>query len=191
MDSDDRVLLMLGVLKAQSGHGYRLHEFIERNLSRLADLKKPTAYATLDRLVAEGLATARTEQAGKRPVRKVLELTEKGTRRYLELIRERLARPGLAGSNQDVAMLFCHDLPREELIGCLEARLAECEQRLQGYAQAPAHGAGHGMDLAVERMTRLIEADREWLLGALRRLKAGSMAAARGPGKTGRRAAAS
>jgi DNA-binding PadR family transcriptional regulator len=49
---DERALLLLGVLRVQSQHGYQINEFIERTLGRVTDMKKPTAYAILERLSA-------------------------------------------------------------------------------------------------------------------------------------------
>ena len=69
MNTDDRSLLLLGMLKAQRSHGYQMHEFIEKNLARVADLKKATAYATLDKLAKEGLVQTTSKQVGNRPPR--------------------------------------------------------------------------------------------------------------------------
>ncbi len=159
METDDRTLLMLGLLKAQAGHGYQLHEFIERNLSRVTELKKPTAYAALDRLVSEGLASTHSERSGKRPSRKVLKLTPEGLKRYRALLRQRLSGAGTAALDGDVAMMFSHDLPRKELLSCLKARAEACEARLRRLGEVPEHGNGHGVALAVDHLAALVRAD--------------------------------
>lgn len=171
METDDRTLLMLGLLKAQAGHGYQLHDFIERNLARITALKKPTAYAALDRLVSEGLASVRTERAGNRPSRKVLRLTPAGLKRYRVLLRQRLSHSGAAGLDGDVAMMFSHDLPRKELLACLEARAAACEKRLSQLRGLPQHGEGHGVSLALDHLAALVRADLEWLRATLARIR--------------------
>ena len=58
---DERTLLLLGMLRIESQHGYQLNEFIEHNLARVTDMKKPTAYALLDRLEQSGAITSRLE----------------------------------------------------------------------------------------------------------------------------------
>jgi DNA-binding PadR family transcriptional regulator len=68
---DENELLILGLLCEQSQHGYQINEFIEQNLSRLTTMKRPTAYATLDRLHRQGFVSVRTEQPSKRAPRKV------------------------------------------------------------------------------------------------------------------------
>ncbi|HYB01600.1 MAG TPA: hypothetical protein VED37_15385 [Ktedonobacteraceae bacterium] len=45
MAMDERMLLLLGLLKAQSQHGYQINEFIEHNLKRMIDMKRSTAYS--------------------------------------------------------------------------------------------------------------------------------------------------
>src|SRR5690606_5170873 len=66
---DERELLLLGLLRAQSQHGYQINEFIEKNLRRVTDMKKATAYAILDRLARDGHAVTHREQEGNRPPR--------------------------------------------------------------------------------------------------------------------------
>ena len=78
LDFDQRALLLLGVLKTESSHGYVVHDFIDKNLGQVANLKKPTAYATLDKLLELDLVEARTEQVGNRPPRKVYNITSAG-----------------------------------------------------------------------------------------------------------------
>lgn len=51
---DERALLLLGMHMVHSQHDYQINEFIEMNLSRVTNLKKSTACATLDRLADAG-----------------------------------------------------------------------------------------------------------------------------------------
>ena len=46
----ERQLLLLGLLRREDMHGYRLNEFIERDMAFCTDVKKPTAYYLLDKL---------------------------------------------------------------------------------------------------------------------------------------------
>ena len=76
---------------AQSQHGYQINEFIERNLSTITDMKKPTAYATLDKLSKQGYIEVHTEQEGNRPPRKVYSINEKGKQYFYELLIQNLS----------------------------------------------------------------------------------------------------
>jgi DNA-binding PadR family transcriptional regulator len=168
---DERSLLLLGLLKAQSQHGYQLNEFIEKNLSRVTDMKKATAYAVLDRLKAAGLIAETVEQEGNRPPRKVYAITDDGEAEFERLLVETLSaadRLVLAG---DIGLMFLDHLPREQALACLQARLTTLEQRLAAQAQTPQHGHGIGVDLAVEHVQVLLTADRDWLRGVVERLR--------------------
>lgn len=168
---DERALLLLGLLKAQSQHGYQLNEFIEKNLSRVTDMKKATAYATLDKLKAAGLITETVEQEGNRPPRKVYAITEAGEAEFHRLLIETLSaadRFVLAG---DIGLMFLDHLSREDAVACLQGRLSAVEERLALHAQTPQHGHGIGVDLAVEHIQVLMQADRDWLRGVIERLK--------------------
>ena len=50
----ERELLLLGFLRREQAHGYRLNEFIEREMTACTDIKKPTAYFLLDKMAHEG-----------------------------------------------------------------------------------------------------------------------------------------
>lgn len=169
---DGRALLLLGILKAQSQHGYQINEFIEQNLSRVTDMKKATAYAILDRLSHGGYVVVQTEQAGNRPPRKVYSITELGERLFVELLRENLGgfdAPTFAG---DIGLMFLDELPRDDALECLRQRLDKLARQIAALEQAPAHGHGLGVDLALDHLLHALRADRDWLSRAVARLAA-------------------
>lgn len=126
---DERALLLLGLLKAQSQHGYQLNEFIERNLGWVTDMKKPTAYALLERVCRDGFATMRTEQAGNRPARKVYAITPQGEAAFLDLLRTTLASAERSEIPGDIAIIFLDQLPLAEARALLEQHLAHSYSR--------------------------------------------------------------
>jgi DNA-binding PadR family transcriptional regulator len=168
---EERALLLLGLLRAQSQHGYQINEFIEHNLGRITDMKKATAYATLDRLAQDGYVDVHTEQAGNRPPRRVYSITPAGEAQLLALVRANLARHDPLALAGNVGLFFVDELPRAEAIGCLRRRLAALEEALAENERTPAHGHGIGIDLAVDRQRTLLRADRDWLAGVLLRLE--------------------
>jgi len=62
----NRELLLLGLLRQSEMHGYKIIEFIERDLAICTDLKKPTAYFLLDKMAQNGWISWMEEREGKR-----------------------------------------------------------------------------------------------------------------------------
>lgn len=168
---DERALLLLGILRAQSQHGYQINEFIERNLSRVTDMKKPTAYAILDRLCRDGYVEMRTEQEGNRPPRKVYSITAKGEQAFEDLLRQTLAHSDRFSAPGDIGLMFLAHPPRDEAIALLEQRLADLDEQRATYARAPRHDYDLGAQLAIERILLHMDAERGWLTGAIARLR--------------------
>ncbi len=159
----ERELLILGLLKAQSQHGYQINEFIEKNLGRVSNMKKATAYAILKRLEQEGCATSSPGREGNRPTKRVYSITEKGEKRFEKLLREVLASSGGTIPAEEIGILFIDHLPVRDALACLNARLAKLERLLETYRSVPKHRNALGMDLAIARRIRMAEADRDWL----------------------------
>jgi DNA-binding PadR family transcriptional regulator len=168
---DERALLLLGILRAQSQHGYQINEFIERNLSRVTDMKKPTAYAILDRLGRDGYVQMHTEQEGNRPPRKVYSITKKGDQAFEELLRTVLARADRFFAPGDIGLMFLTHLPRAEAIILLEQRLEDLDKQRASYERAPRHDYDLGARLAIERILLHLETERGWLTGAIAMLR--------------------
>lgn len=167
---DERALLLLGVLKTQASHGYLINDFIERNLSRVTNMKKPTGYALLERLCDEGLVTATDEEGGRRP-RRVYAISPAGNEAFEQLLREVLSVPDAPHSTLDIGLMFLDHLPSDEAISLLERRLVRVKELLAAYQAAPSHGFGVGVDLANGHAVALLAADRDWLIGTLDHLR--------------------
>ena len=172
---DENELLILGLLQEQEQHGYQINEFIEQNLARLTTMKRPTAYATLDRLHKQGFVSVRTEQPGNRAPRKVYALTPTGEERFHTLLRANLATTHLSSST-DVGLLFLDHLSREEVIGALTTRLDGLSELLVMHEQVPPHGQGLGVDLALDHFIVILRAERDWLATTLHRLQGATRA---------------
>lgn len=164
---DERALLLLGMLRVQSQHGYQINEFIERTLGRVTDMKKPTAYAILERLGQGGYVSVRTEQEGSRPPRKVHAITPSGERLYLELLRAQVASPQRTPSAGGIALMFLDDLPADERVELVRRRIVALDDLITTYDEAPRHGHGLGVDLAIEQQRYILRAEREWLTSEL------------------------
>lgn len=168
---DERALLLLGLLRTQSQHGYQLNEFIEKNLSRVTDMKKATAYAVLERLSQDGFVGVHTEQEGNRPPRKVYSIRPAGEEQFLNLLRMTLAQADRLALTGNIGLMFLDHLPRDEAVICLRQRLARLDEQIAALAALPQHRHGLGVDLALTREQVLLRADRDWLLGVIQGLE--------------------
>jgi DNA-binding PadR family transcriptional regulator len=162
---DHHALLLLGLLKNQAQHGYQLNDFIEKNLARVTNLKKATAYALLERLRESGLVAVKLEQEGNRPPRKVYAITATGEAEFLELLRVELSHAEPISSPESTALMFINELEPRERISCLKTRLEKLNSHITNLEQIPAHKSA--VNLALERQLVLLKADREWLKGML------------------------
>lgn len=164
-------LLLLGLLGRQRMHGYELHEFLERRLGFISDLKKPTAYRLLDALHEQGLVERDVERHGRRPERQVYRLTAEGRERFLALLREELARPAYPIDPGNTSLLFSDQLPATERASLLARRreaLDEWRRFLAGSLEH--HSPGTTVRLIVEHDLAHLDAEAEWLATAADRL---------------------
>lgn len=168
---DQHTLLLLGLLRTQAQHGYQLLDFIDRNLSRMTRLKKPTAYAMLDRLYKDGLVDVRIEQEGNRPPRKVFELTRQGETRFAELLRETLSSLPASALSGDVALMFLDQLPATERLKCLKQRLDELETQIRELETIPDHMHSSGVNFALEQQRVMLHANRDWHANLIKQLE--------------------
>lgn len=165
----ERKLLLLGLLRRQGMHGYRLNEFIERNLSLYTDLKRPTAYYLLDQMVRDGWLTAQIEQEGQRPPRRVYRLTPLGEEAFRRLLREALAAYRPPTFPGDIALGFLDELPKEEAIQLLEARKQGLQERLENLLRVPPHPGS--LQWLFEHQIHHLRSELEWLETLILRLK--------------------
>lgn len=168
---DERALLLLGLLKAQRQHGYQVHDFIERNLSRITDMKRPTAYAILERLHKAGLIAEEVEQEGNRPPRRVYSVTAEGEAAYRSLLLANLSQADGMNHPGDVGLMFLNEVEPAEAIACLQGRLSQVEGRITALEATPSHGCESSVDLAIGRQIQLLRCDRDWLTTTIARLQ--------------------
>ncbi len=166
----DRELLLLGVLRQADMHGYRLTEFIERDMGTCIDLKKPTAYYLLDKMVARGWVTRHEEREGARPPRQVYRLTAEGEALFQSLLRDNLAHYAPVRFASDIGLAYLDALPPEEALRLLAERRAALEAELDAAQGTPDHrGALHWL---IEHRRFHLETELRWLAHVMRELQA-------------------
>ncbi|TXK85158.1 PadR family transcriptional regulator [Paenibacillus sp. N3.4] len=168
---DERALLLLGILKSQSLHGYQINEFIDKNLSRITSMKKATAYALLDRLKAANFISVREDQEGNRPPRKVYSITPSGDQEFYKLLRKNLSEQDNSSFKGDIGLMFLDHLSKEETIDCLMVRLNDLTEQIKELQKVPKHTFSRGIDLSIEHHLVCKQAERNWLLLVIEKLK--------------------
>lgn len=170
---DERHLLLLGVLMAQSQHGYRINEFIETNLGRVSGMKRATAYSLLERLERRGLVQMDVQTVGNHPPRKVYSITPAGREKFFDLLQSLLVRVDPSSSAADIALMFMDYLPTEKIISLLNKRAGELRWQLEELQGTPSHTTtAPGVDYAVQRKIALLAAEQSWLEETLATLTA-------------------
>lgn len=167
---EQRSLVLLGLLMSQSQHGYQINEFIERNLSTVTDMKKPTAYATLDKLNQKGYIDIQIEQEGNRPARKVYSINESGKQYFYQLLLDNLSFAESVNYQGDIGLMFIDFLPMDKVIPALKERLIKNQKLVDTFKQTPTHGTRTGVNLAVEHKVMMLEAEMRFLEKTIRNL---------------------
>lgn len=156
---EHRSLILLGLLMGQSQHGYQINEFIEKNLSTMTNMKKPTAYATLDKLSLNGYIDVQTEKEGNRPPRKVYSINDRGREYFFQLLLSNLASAENVNYQGDIGLMFIDFLPTNQALTPLENRLEENKKQLAVFKKTPTHGIRSGVNLVVAHKISMLKAE--------------------------------
>lgn len=167
---DNRLLILLGLLMAQRQHGYQINEFIEKNLGMITDMKKPTAYATLDKLSKQGYIEVQMEQEGNRPSRKVYSINESGKQYFYDLLLANLSSAETVHYAGDIGLMFMDHLPLDQTIDALKMRLSQSIEVLDYLKQTPKHAPSTGVNLAIKHKIKMLDAEIEFLTSSLEEL---------------------
>lgn len=161
-------LLILGLLRRQEMHGYQITELIDRNLSVCTDLKKSLAYFLLDKMAGEGWISFEETREGKRPVKRVYRLTDKGEAEFQRLLRENLAGYHQATFGSDTGVAFIDTLPADEAAQLLRQRLLLIQQMQESIRDHP-HRTGP-IAWVVEHQQRHLAAEADWVATLIKRI---------------------
>ncbi|MBL8148212.1 MAG: helix-turn-helix transcriptional regulator [Anaerolineae bacterium] len=160
----DRELLLLGLLRHGGLHGYRLNEFINRDLAYCTDLKKPTAYHLLAKMEERGwIVVLNEQQDGNRPPRRIYQITPAGEAVFQQFLRENLAAFSLTRFTGDIGIAFMDDLPVAERAELLARRRAGLVAELEMLKSTPASAHQGSLALLVTHQIRHLTAELDWL----------------------------
>lgn len=182
---DERHLLLLGLLMAQSRHGYSINEFIERNLGRVSGMRRATAYALLEKLEQRGLVRMETETAGNYPPRKVYSITAAGREAFFDLLQELIVAADEHTSAAEIALMFLDWLERDRVVALLRERASQLQALAAQLQATPSHKDAPAVDYAIQRKIALLQAEEDWILKLISRLEDPLSGDRPGPNKTG------
>ena len=156
-----RELLILGLLLGEKMHGYRLNEYVAHAMSLYTDLKKSTAYYALEKLEKDSYIQQEMEREGKRPERRVYQITKKGRTYFLDLLRDHLRSYERTYYIDDVGVAFMDQLSTAEARQLLAEKREKIQALLQQFRKHPEHG--ENWRYVVSHNIAHLEADLAWL----------------------------
>jgi len=164
----ERQLLLLGLLLGEKMHGYQLNMYLKHALGFCTDLKKSTAYYTLEKLENDGYVRKEVEREGRRPERRVYEITEKGKSHFFDLLRSHLSEFTRTYYGDDVGIAFMDQITTVEARLLLAQKREKVQAVLREFRELPEHG-GNWRHLVNHNIAHL-EAELNWLEGILTEL---------------------
>ena len=164
----DRELLLLGLLRQEEMHGYRIVERVEADLRYCTDLKKPTVYFLLGKMEKAGWVSRTRSRQGKRPPRWVYQITASGEAQFQDLIRQNLSTYVPSRFPGDVGLAFLTAIAPREAADRLHERRTQVQAELNALRQAPVQNGSTEWVLSHQRAH--LESEVRWLealIGAL------------------------
>ncbi|MCF7793305.1 MAG: PadR family transcriptional regulator [Candidatus Cloacimonetes bacterium] len=117
-------LVVLGLLKHQPMHGYKIVSFFEkRGLTLWTRVKTASVYKALQRLEKHGFIVGKKKQEDNNPPKKVFTITASGKKKFMEILRYYLFQEDVRNSPMDFwnAVRFIRkNISRDEFIRALD-----------------------------------------------------------------------
>jgi len=157
----NRELLLLGLLRQSEMHGYKIIEFIERDLAVCTDLKKPTAYFLLDKMAQNGWISWTEEREGNRPPRRTYQITPDGEVEFQKLLREGLANYDPIKFTDDIALAFADSLSQGEILALLQQRRDALLTLIKEITLIPTH-QGY-VQFVIDHQRVHLESELRWM----------------------------
>ncbi len=177
-------LILLGLLLEEGPmHGYEVRQRIKHeHMEEYADISYGAIYFALNKLAQGGfIEKLTTAQRGRRPPRDVYQITEKGKKEFLRLLRENLVKIEKRIAPLDIVIRFARALPPGELREHLQRRKELLRKELQSLEKEKAEALkSHQQESYLEIMKALfdhgllrLESEIKWLEAVLEKLERG------------------
>ncbi len=125
-------LVILGLLRNGSLHGYELKHIIEEHMGDWTNIAYGSIYFALGKLREEGfIATEAANRTGRRPEKTVYAITKDGKNEFIRLLRETLRRQHQQYFDIDIAMAFIDALDPVEARELVCERMASLEKAVR------------------------------------------------------------
>ncbi len=157
--TEQKKLLLLGILLNKSMHGYALSEKIN-HLDRTVTLKPANAYRILADMENEGYISSIEKKIGNRPIRINYDVTHEGKIYFETLLRSNLAEYVLNESVNNIGLQFIHWLPESEIANLLTARRNAAAKKI---ASLHLDIRNNGATYALDYLTQQCRFEIEWL----------------------------
>ncbi|PKN86820.1 MAG: hypothetical protein CVU46_06395 [Chloroflexi bacterium HGW-Chloroflexi-8] len=157
----EKELLLLGLLRKQKMHGYRLMEFIDSNLHICTDLKKPTAYYLLEKMEGFGWVIQHEDSNGKRPAKKVYEITDLGETIFQSTLRSHLEKFEPPFFSNDTVYIFWDTIPELDRINLLQKKKSIIENEIKNLEKIPEHFGG--TQILLDHQLFFLKSEQEWV----------------------------
>ncbi len=126
-------LILLGLLKDKSMHGYEIKKVIKDEIRPLTNVTLTSIYYTLEKLAQKGFLYCEKEREGNRPERHVYHITPKGEKYFKRLVIRSLVILERPFFNLDVGLYFLEKLPPpspERMERLLNKRIANLKEAI-------------------------------------------------------------
>ena len=165
----EKQLLLLGILMEGKMHGYQLNEYVQHVMSLYTNLKKSTTYFVLGQLEKDGYVTHEIEREGKRPERRVYEITEKGKSHFFTLLRESISSYAPTQSSDNIGITFLGKLKASEAKELLKAKKQKVQSEIKKFSEIQNHG-GY-LKYVLYHSLAYLNADLKWINSVFKELK--------------------
>lgn len=172
----------LGLLAERAMHPYEMYQLlIQRREDRVVKVRPGSLYHAVDRLALQGFASITgTEREGNRPERTNYEITDAGRSALASTIAEMLQSPVNEYPRFPLAVSECHNLPRDQVVVLLGARLTALDLDLATIDAAVLEATTRGVErrylLDASYQVSVIRAEIEWITLAIAEIESGELA---------------
>jgi DNA-binding PadR family transcriptional regulator len=180
--SNPLALAVMALLYERPMHPYEMVTVMrERGKHETVRLRYSSLYSVVSAMEREGLISPReTMREGRRPERKIYEITDAGREEFLTWLRELLREPVKEYTQFAAGLSFLPGLPPEEAIALLEERVGRLEAET-GEMRARIDDAREEYVLPrlfvveSEHELMLREAELDWVRGLIEDMRAGEL----------------
>jgi DNA-binding PadR family transcriptional regulator len=176
MPITNKELAILGLISEAPKYGYQIEQDIEaRGMREWTEIGFSSIYYVLNKLEKKGLLSSKIHTDGKRPARRIYELTPKGMEMFSRNIRERLSNPRPYSGDLDLGLANQPALPLPQVVTALMTHRDTLAGQITRVQEKWAHDSQPHLPDYVhalfEHSTSLMQAEFDWLESYIRQLE--------------------